>query len=196
MAVTITFGSITQRTNGSKLVDINYTGTDSGDFLNDLIKYEYSLDNSNWFTMTAKATDPAHSGISNLAFTSGGFPFVFVWDAITNVGLSTEDSTVWVRLKSQNQNVSPEQSDLTTSDSFPIDTKAPVVNYFYFDPDSLAETVPNPDPSGYSPYAVTTTGVVSLLSDVVGATEMRFTLSRDYGRYDYGAGGEIGRAHV
>jgi len=99
----ITIDTVGQRTDGSKLVDINYTGTDELDLENDLVQFEYTVDDDYlygaWNTMTAKVTDLNHDGVSNLSFTSGGASFTFVWDVLSDIGPGIEDAIVFVRLK-------------------------------------------------------------------------------------------------
>jgi len=56
----ITIDSVVQRLDGSKLVDINYTGTDSDNLSNTITQYEYSTDNTNWYTMTFRGQHLSH----------------------------------------------------------------------------------------------------------------------------------------
>lgn len=118
----IEISSVAQTTDGSKQVNINYFGTDYQDHVNNLIKYEYSLDNSGWQAMTEKSGAES-DGVIDLPFNSGSQSFTFVWD----VGLdlpNTEDSSVYVRLQS---NDSITDSNVAVSAAFAIDTAGPAI---------------------------------------------------------------------
>lgn len=118
----IDISSYSQSTDGGKYVTINYTGTDYREHTNNLVKYEFSTDNSSWRTMTEKV-GAGSDGVTDLVFSSGGTAHKFVWD----VGLdlpSVEDSSVYIRLQS-NDTVS--NSNLAVSGAFTVNTAGPVI---------------------------------------------------------------------
>ncbi|MCX6715385.1 MAG: hypothetical protein NTX72_06275 [Candidatus Uhrbacteria bacterium] len=122
-APSITLGSISQTTDGTKYVTINYTGTDVQGDINSLTVYEYSRDNATWHTMTEKS-GVGSEGTSNLTFLSGGSSHNFKWDIGTDLA-GVEDATVYVRLRSSDTLAT---STFTTSSAFEIDTTLPVVS--------------------------------------------------------------------
>jgi hypothetical protein len=119
----IVLDSITQTTNGTKYVVINYTGTDYQNHANNLTKYEYSLNGADWQTMTEKS-GVGSEGIAALAFTNSGAGLVFAWDVGTDLP-GVEDSTVYVRLES---NDSATDSNTAVSPAFTVDTSGPVIS--------------------------------------------------------------------
>jgi len=119
---TITINSVSQSTDGSKYVTINYTGTDLESDTNSLATYQYSTDNSTWSTMTEKS-GVGSEGLTGLAFTNSGQAHNFMWDVGANLN-NTEDGTVYVRLKA---NDGTSDGNITASSAFTVDTKAPVV---------------------------------------------------------------------
>jgi hypothetical protein len=122
-APSIGFGTISQTTDGTKYVTINYTGSDAQGDINNLTVYEYSRDNASWSTMTEKS-GVGSDGTSNLTFLSGGSSHTFMWDVGTDL-ISVEDTTVYVRLRSSDTLTT---SALTTSSAFEVDTTLPVVS--------------------------------------------------------------------
>ena len=122
-APSISFGTMTQDTDGIGYVEVNYTGTDEQGDINRLTVYEYSTDNSNWHTMTEKS-GVGSDGTTNLTFLPGGSVHVFAWDAVADLS-TREDSTVYVRLRASDTLTT---SSLTTSSAFEIDTMLPVVS--------------------------------------------------------------------
>jgi len=122
-APSISFGGISQTTDGTRYVPVNYTGTDGQGDINSIIAYEYSVDGTNWYTMTEKS-DVGSDGITNLVFLPGGSAHDFMWDSGTNVS-GVEDSSVYVRLRSNDSIVN---STLVTSGAFEVDNVIPVVS--------------------------------------------------------------------
>ena len=118
----ISFGSVTQTTDGTKYVTINYTGSDLESETCSLVTYKYSTDNAIWYTMTEKS-GIGSDGIVGLAFSSGGTSHDFMWDVGTDLN-NTEDVTVYVRLKANDGTTDGNDTD---SSAFTIDTKNPVV---------------------------------------------------------------------
>jgi hypothetical protein len=119
----ITINSNAQTTDGTKYVVIHYTGTDSQNSANNLTKYEYSLNNTDWLPMTEKA-GVGSDGITGLAFTSGGTSLTFAWDVGTDLP-SVEDSAVYIRLES---NDAITNSNTATSAAFVVNTAGPVIS--------------------------------------------------------------------
>lgn len=115
--------SVAQTTDGSKYVVINYIGTDYQNANNNLVKYEYSLNGTDWLTMTEK-TGVGSSGITDLNFNNTGAGLKFAWD----VGLdlpNVEDSAVYVRLQS-NDGIT--NSNMAVSAAFMVNTAGPVIS--------------------------------------------------------------------
>ncbi|MDD2758621.1 MAG: hypothetical protein PHD72_04655, partial [Patescibacteria group bacterium] len=119
----IIINTVTPSVDGTKQVVIDYTGADSQNNANSLNVYEYSLDNSNWRTMTEKS-GVGSNGTTGLHFTMSGSAFKFVWDAATDVP-DTENSAVYVRLQSTD-NIT--NSNLATSPAFELDIAGPVIS--------------------------------------------------------------------
>ncbi|MFC1612251.1 hypothetical protein ACFL29_00150 [Patescibacteria group bacterium] len=116
--------SASQRTDGGKLVDIDYTLTDAESDGLSLAAYEYSLTGD--FTgeeaaMTPASGDPSHDGISGLSSSAGGVGHTFVWDAGTDLA-GTEDSSVYVRIRANDGSLN---SNYTNSSAFALDASAP-----------------------------------------------------------------------
>lgn len=135
-APVISLGAIAQTTDGSKYVNLNYTGTDGQGDINNFVTYEYSRDNSTWYTMTEKS-GVGSDGITNLVFLPSGSAHKFVWDSGTDLS-GVEDSTVYVRLRSTDTLVN---SNLDSSGAFEIDNVLPVVTNVSAVQNSGARTV-------------------------------------------------------
>ena len=118
----VVFNSVSQTTNGTKYVNINYTGSDLESETSTLMKYEYSTDNSTWSTMTEKS-GVGSEGVSGLNFSNSGSAHIFVWDANADLA-TTEDNTVYVRLQA---NDGTSSGGIVASSAITIDTKNPVV---------------------------------------------------------------------
>lgn len=86
-----------QATNNGN-VQVNYNLVDTESDPSSLSAYEYSLDGSNWTTMTASTTDPAHNGISGLSAAPAGVAHTFVWDAKSQLG-EVYNASVYARLR-------------------------------------------------------------------------------------------------
>jgi hypothetical protein len=123
MNPSITINSAAQTTDGTKYVVINYTGTDSQDRANNLIKYEYSANGTDWLTMTEKL-GVGSSGVASLPFTASGASLVFAWD-VGNDLPGAEDSAVYARLQS---NDSISNSNIADASAFAINTAGPVIS--------------------------------------------------------------------
>ncbi len=108
----------------SGYVRINYTLSDAQSDPSSLIAYEYSTDNSNWSTMTAVPSDPAHSGVSGLSTSPSGATHAFIWDAQADLG-AVYSTTVYVRLRANDGIAS---GLLVTSPAFTVDYVLPVVS--------------------------------------------------------------------
>jgi hypothetical protein len=119
----IAINSVSQTTDGTKYVVINYTGTDFQNTANNLVKYEYSVNNTEWQTMTEKSGVNS-SGTTNLAFTNSGAGLVFAWDVATDLP-NTQDSSVYVRLESNN---AISNSNIATSSAFLVNTVGPIAS--------------------------------------------------------------------
>lgn len=135
-APSLSLGSISQTTDGTKYVTINYTGSDAQSDMNSLTVFEYSTDNSVWNAMTEKS-GVGSDGASNLVFLSGGSSHDFMWDVGTDLP-SVEDSSVYVRLRASDTLAT---STLTTSTAFEIDTVLPVVSNVSASQNAGARTV-------------------------------------------------------
>ncbi|MBT3949162.1 hypothetical protein HOF40_03680, partial [Candidatus Parcubacteria bacterium] len=122
-APSISFDNYSQTTDGTQYVTVDYTGTDGQGDINNITVYEYSTNNSDWYTMTEKA-GVGSDGISNLIFLSGGTAHDFMWNSGTDVS-GVEDSTVYVRLRSTD---TLDTSTLVASSAFEIDNILPVVS--------------------------------------------------------------------
>ena len=121
-APTITINSAAQVI-GNNYVIINYEGTDLEDNNVNLITYQYSLNNTDWFNMTEKS-GVGSSGKNNLAFTATGTALTFAWDAGTDLS-NLENASVHVRLMG-NDNVL--DGNLAGSSAFALDLKAPQIS--------------------------------------------------------------------
>lgn len=119
----ITINSTAQTTNGTKYVVINYTGTDHQNQVNNLVKYEYSLNGADWQLMTEKS-GVGSAGTTGLAFTNSGANLVFAWDVGADLP-GVEDSAVYARLES---NDTITNSNLAVSPAFIVNTAGPVVS--------------------------------------------------------------------
>ncbi|MDO8668758.1 MAG: Ig-like domain-containing protein [Candidatus Buchananbacteria bacterium] len=119
----ISITSVSQTTDGTKYVTINYTGTDLEGEASSLISYQYSTNNSTWFTMTEKA-GVGSDGTSALTFSSSGTTHDFMWDVGADLD-NTEDTTVYVRLRA---NDGTSSGNIETSSAFTVDTKNPVIS--------------------------------------------------------------------
>jgi hypothetical protein len=119
----ITFNSISQSTDGSKIVDISYNGIDLESETSSLVQYKYSTDNSTWTTMTEKS-GVGSEGVTGLAFSDSGVLHHFKWDVGTDLA-NAEDATVYVRLQANDGHTS---GAAAVSSSFTIDTKKPVIS--------------------------------------------------------------------
>lgn len=122
-APSVTINSVVQQTGGANYVLIGYTGVDAQNDTNSITTYEYSTDNSSWFTMTEK-NGVGSDGTSGLVFTATGAGFVFAWDSGTDLP-DKEDSTVYVRLQSTDTLAA---SSLTVSSAFEVDNVGPVIS--------------------------------------------------------------------
>ncbi|MFA6382161.1 MAG: Ig-like domain-containing protein [Candidatus Buchananbacteria bacterium] len=119
----VVINSVAQTTNDTKYVVINYTGTDHQNQANNLTKYEYSLNGTDWQVMTEKS-GVGSAGVASLAFTAAGANLVFAWDVGVDLP-NVEDSTVYVRLESNDLITN---SNLAVSSAFVVDTAGPVVS--------------------------------------------------------------------
>jgi hypothetical protein len=119
----ITINSVSQTTNGSKYVIINYEGSDLESNNVDLITYEYSTNTIAWTPMTEKS-GVGSDGLSGLAFTYPGTAHDFMWDVAADLN-NTEDNTVYVRLRA---NDGTSNGGTTVSSAFTVDTKNPVIS--------------------------------------------------------------------
>jgi len=115
--------SVAQTTDGTKYVIINYVGSDHQNAINNLVKYEYSLNNTDWQTMTEKS-GVGSAGIVDLAFTSVGANLVFAWDVGVDLP-NVEDSAVYIRLQS---NDAITNSNIVTSPAFVVNTAGPIIS--------------------------------------------------------------------
>lgn len=122
-APSIALNTYTQTTDGTNYTMIAYTGTDGQGDISNLSLYEYSQDNSTWYTMTEKS-GVGSSGINNLTFLPTGSAYNFAWNSGTDLS-NTEDSTVYVRLRPNDSIVN---GSTDTSAAFGIDNKLPVVS--------------------------------------------------------------------
>jgi hypothetical protein len=119
----IIINTTAQTINGTKYVAINYTGTDFQDQANNLVKYEYSLNGTDWQTMTEKS-GAGSDGISGLLFNNSGTNLVFTWDVGVDLP-NVEDSSVYIRLQS---NDSITNSNTAASPAFVVNTAGPVAS--------------------------------------------------------------------
>jgi len=119
----IVISSVSQTTNGTKYVNINYIGSDLESETSTLIAYEYSTDNSTWHVMTEKS-GVGSEGISNLVFSNAGSSHVFVWDSGADLP-NIEDDTVYVRLQASDGTTN---GAVVASSAFTVDTKNPVLS--------------------------------------------------------------------
>jgi|GEM_PF-2945794 len=103
----------------SSYVTISYTGTDEQNNTASLVSYQYSRDGATWTTMTQKSG--SGNSTTNLAFTSGGAAFTFVWDSATDIP-NTQSNTISVRLKANDGTI---DGDFATSNTFSVDTNPP-----------------------------------------------------------------------
>lgn len=120
---TIVLNSVAQTTDGSKYVTISYTGSDLESETVSLANYQYSLNNSTWFTMTEKS-GVGSNGTTGLVFNNSGSTYQFMWDVNTDLP-STEDSTTYIRLRA---NDGTSNGGYATSSAFATDTKNPVIS--------------------------------------------------------------------
>lgn len=118
----ITINNVSQTTDSTKYVVIDYLGSDLESENSSLVTYEYSTNNSTWNTMTEKA-GVGSDGVSSLSFVYPGNSHTFAWDTATDLN-NTEDSTVYVRLRA---NDGTSNGGFTVSSAFTIDTKNPSI---------------------------------------------------------------------
>jgi len=111
----ISYMVVSQRKDGSGIVDINYKGTDSENDNCNYINYEYSRDNNIWYQMTRVDT-------GSEAFSINGTSLSFIWNAKSDLP-NIEDTSVWVRLQVSDGS---SNSNLCESSQFLLDTKAPI----------------------------------------------------------------------
>ncbi|MFA6145960.1 MAG: hypothetical protein WC697_01335 [Patescibacteria group bacterium] len=170
----ITINSTAQKTDGTKYVVVNYTGTDHQNQTNNLVTYEYSLNGTDWQTMTEKS-GVGSDGVTNLAFNSSGTNLVFHWDVGADLP-DVEDSAVYVRLES---NDSVTNSNIAVSSAFVVNTAGPVISNISVNQisntNNVTITYDLADGAGANNI------VVSSVSDDSGATYNVFTPSGDVG---------------
>lgn len=119
----IIINSAAQTTDGTKYVTISYMGSDLESETVSLSSYQYSLDNSTWYTMTEK-TGVGSDGVSGLSFAYPGTAHNFKWDVNADIP-NTEDATAYVRLRA---NDGTTNGGYTVSSAFVIDTKVPNIS--------------------------------------------------------------------
>ncbi len=161
LAPSITIESVSQRNNGSGMVDIAYNGIDENYDICNLNLYEYSLTGDfigEEQIMTISIFDSLHDRIDNLAFTFTGSQFNFVWDAFEDLG-SNFEGNVYIRIRANDG----EFNSNIVSDIVYIDTKKPIITYFAIDSSSEEEE------------NVTINGIVNLNISCIGAISMKFS---------------------
>ena len=121
-APAVTINSASQSGDGSRYVTVNYTGSDLESETSNLVKYEYSTDNSTWYTMTEKS-GVGSQGVSGLTFSNSGTAHQFMWDVGTDLP-NTEDNVVYVRLQA---NDGTSSGNIGSSSAIIIDTKNPTI---------------------------------------------------------------------
>jgi len=105
VAPSIVIDSVVQRTDGSKKVDITFTGTDADNDLNSIVLSEFSIDGGTTFNpMTFATSDTLHAGTTGLLFASTGTQHVLVWDAIIDVPIGTNITNALIRLQADDGN--------------------------------------------------------------------------------------------
>jgi len=135
-APSVVFGTVAQTTDGTQYVTVAYTGTDGQGDISSLPTYQYSTDNTNWYTMTEKS-GVGSEGVSNLVFLSGGSAHNFVWDSATDLP-NSEHASVRVRLKPNDSLI---DGSTVTSSPFEVDQKVPVVSNVTVSQNAGARTV-------------------------------------------------------
>ena len=101
-------------------VNIDYKLIDNEENSTDIDIYEYSLNNSDWLTMTEKVGVESDGVFGLASSASPGISHDFVWDVQTDED-DTDDSSVWVRLRPDNGT----QGLIVISSSFTIDVLDP-----------------------------------------------------------------------
>lgn len=119
----IVLGVIGQTTDGTKYVTINYTGSDLESENADMITAQYSVNGTNWFSMTEKA-GVGSDGTVGLTFARTGTAHDLMWDVDADFP-NSEDSTVYIRLQANDGTTS---GAIVTSDPFTVDIKNPVTS--------------------------------------------------------------------
>jgi len=135
-APSVAYAGVSQTTDGTQYVSVQYTGTDGQGDVCSLPTYEYSTDNLNWYAMTEKA-GVGSEGTSNLIFLSGGSARTFVWDSATDLP-NSEHAATRVRLKPNDSLI---DGSLVTSSPFAVDQKVPLVSNVTASQNSGARTV-------------------------------------------------------
>jgi len=173
VAPSIIINSLSQRSDGSGMVDIGYTGIDQNYDTCSLNLYEYSFTGNftgEEETMTPSVTDASHDNIDILDFTFTGTDFNFVWDVLADLGVGVEETTVYVRMRAYDGTF---DSNIAT-DSGLVDTAVPTISSFAIDTSTEVEE------------DVTSNGIVDLLISVSGnVTSMKFSNnSMDWSSYE------------
>ena len=113
--------SAQQTSNGN--VALNYNLVDTESDPSSLSSYQFSTNTTNWFTMTASTTDPAHNGVSGLSASPAGTAHTFVWSALADLG-RIYNTSVYARLRA-NDGIA--DGVYTTSSVFTVDYVVPAV---------------------------------------------------------------------
>ena len=120
---TITFGAIGQTTDGTRVVNVNYTVSDLESEAVSLNVLQYSTNGTTWVAMSEKS-GVGSQGTTGLATSSTGSAHLFAWDVATDLP-TTEDATVFVRLRA---NDGTSDGATTTSNGMTVDTKNPTTS--------------------------------------------------------------------
>jgi hypothetical protein len=63
------------------------------------IQVSYTTNGSDWYSCTADSGDPLHEGLTNLSADADMETHVFVWDALTDLGVSYDGTDLQVRVR-------------------------------------------------------------------------------------------------
>lgn len=120
----IVFNSLAQTRDGSKYVNVFYSGIDLESETSTLVTYKYSTDAVNFYTMTEKGGVGSNGTTGLLFVPSPGLGLHFMWDVNADLP-NAESDTVYVRLQANDGTTS---GGVSTASVITVDTKNPVIS--------------------------------------------------------------------
>ena len=138
MEPVIIINEVNERTDGTGMVDISYTGTHENNNICNLNLYEFSLTgdfSGEEQNMSISQFDSLHDRIDYLSFSFLGSLFNLVWDANEDLGDNFEGN-VYFRIRANDGEF---DSNVAYYNTVYVDTKRPIINYFEIDNSSEIE---------------------------------------------------------